>query len=183
MVLIGFLGRSGSGKDTSADYLCSKYGFIKRSFAEPLKRACQELFLFSDDQVFVHKELGDPKWFGVTPRKVLQFVGTDLLRSKMSEIIPEIGEDIFIHNFRLWYESRSVEHITVPDLRFQNEVDLIHELGGTVIKLVRDSGSPVSDHQSEAVVDSIKNYDLSFDNSRELEVLHRKLDEFIKTQF
>jgi len=36
-MIIGLTGKAGSGKDTMADYLVQNYGFIKVSFAGPLK--------------------------------------------------------------------------------------------------------------------------------------------------
>lgn len=32
------------------------------------------------------KTLADPRWFGVTPRQIMQFVVTDLLRCQMSKL-------------------------------------------------------------------------------------------------
>lgn len=37
--IIGLTGPSGSGKDTVADYLVEAYGFVKRSFADPIYEA------------------------------------------------------------------------------------------------------------------------------------------------
>ena len=82
IMLIGFMGIKGSGKDTCADLLIQNYGFMKKSFADPLKHACKELFLFTNEQVFgtqLQKETPDPRWFGCSPRVALQYVGTDLL--------------------------------------------------------------------------------------------------------
>src|SRR5574343_660335 len=82
--VIGFMGYAGVGKTTISRMLQSiAPDQIKiMSFAGPLKKAVQDLFLFSDDQVYgtkEDKEMIDERW-GVSPRKVMQLVGTDCLR-------------------------------------------------------------------------------------------------------
>lgn len=187
-MLIGLMGPQGSGKDTVGDYLLSQNpNFVKRSMAEPLKKACKELFLFSDTQLYgtqAQKNEPDPKWFGCSPRTCLQYVGTDLLRDQLEKIMPGIGQDIFIHHFKLWYTSHSQGYVVVPDIRFQNEVDMIHQLGGYVIKLTRPRVSnlgfadpsleKVDKHASEVALESITNYDWQIINNGTLEELYRK---------
>lgn len=51
-IIIGISGVAGSGKDTLADYLVAKHGFIKISHADYMKRICKELFDFSDEQLW-----------------------------------------------------------------------------------------------------------------------------------
>ena len=79
-LLIGLTGYKGVGKDTVADYLCAKYGFIRLSFAKPLKDALAIIFGFTDEQLNGSlKEVKDPYW-QITPREAAQFVGTELFR-------------------------------------------------------------------------------------------------------
>lgn len=52
MKLVGISGEAGSGKDTAADHLVKKYGFVKISLADPLKRICQEIYGFTDEQLW-----------------------------------------------------------------------------------------------------------------------------------
>ena len=53
-MLIGITGYppAGSGKDTTADYLVLHHDFVKIGLADVMKRAVQELFLFSDEQLY-----------------------------------------------------------------------------------------------------------------------------------
>ena len=182
-MLIGLMGPQGSGKDTVADYLLSQNpNLVKRSMAEPLKKACKELFLFNDTQLYgtqAQKNEPDPKWFGCSPRTCLQYVGTDLLRDQLEKIMPGIDQDIFIHHFKLWYTSHSQGYVVVPDIRFQNEVDMIHQLGGYVIKLTRPRDSDlekIDKHASEVALESITNHDWQIINNGTLEELYRKAD-------
>ena len=144
MVLVGLMGIKASGKTTSADYLVSTHNFVEKSFAECLKRACQQLFLLSDEQVFgtqEQKETPDPRWFDCTPRKILQFVGTELLRDNLDKIMPGLGSGVFTHHLGLWYQEEVKRNpgcrIVISDVRFQNEIDFIQSLGGSVVKVDR----------------------------------------------
>lgn len=51
-MLIGICGPAGSGKDTAADFMVRYGGFAKVSFADPLKRICQDVFGFTRDQLW-----------------------------------------------------------------------------------------------------------------------------------
>lgn len=181
-MLIGFIGTKGSGKSTASTYLTSKYGFIENSFAAPLKKACQCLFLLTNEQVngtLSQKETPDTRWFGCSPRQLLQFVGTDLLRNNLHKLMPELGSDIFIHHFRLWFQEQVAFNpnvkIVISDVRFQNELDFIHELGGTVVKIER--GNEIVDtHVSESGICGLDGYDLLLDNNGDYDDLYKKLD-------
>lgn len=190
MVLIGLMGIKGSGKTSVASYLIKKYGFIEKSFAECLKRACQELFLLTDNQVFgtqEEKETPDNRWFDCTPRKMLQFVGTDLLRNNLNKIMPGLGNDVFIHHFKLWYESEYKKNpnicVVVSDIRFKNEIDFIQKIGGTVIKINRPSVMTNDIHPSELELQYITTYNYQIDNIDSIEELYNKINLVIETIF
>ena len=44
MFLLGFGFKAGVGKDTAGDYLVREYGWVKKSFAENLKKCCMSYF-------------------------------------------------------------------------------------------------------------------------------------------
>lgn len=176
-MLIGFIGPKGSGKDTCADYVCNRYMFKKVSYADCLKRACKELFIMSDEQLYgtqEQKETPDLRWFGATPRTILQYVGTDLLRNQLEKIMPGLGKDIFINNFRLWYKNQDEKmKVVIADVRFQNEADTIKELGGILMKIERPNLGKSSDtHESEVELHNIKNYDYTIKNDKEGDIQH-----------
>lgn len=176
--LIGFLGKKRTGKDTAADYLVREYGFKKMSLAGPLKEAVRVLFGLSDAQVNGdQKEKTDPTW-GVTPRQILQFLGTDIFRSKIQELLPEIGGDFWVEAFDRRYhqilKSNPKVKICLADVRFQNEVDLIHRLGGKVIKIVRPS--VIKDSHPSEKIDQVKGHDDLILNQGTLEQLFQKID-------
>jgi len=56
-MILGLSGLAGSGKDTVADILVSKHGFVKVALADPLKRICKEVYDFSDEQLWGPSEM------------------------------------------------------------------------------------------------------------------------------
>jgi len=204
-MLVGIMGRKGSGKDTCADYLVKQYGFVKKSFADPLKKVCQELFLFTNEQLYgtlEQKETPDPRWFNCSPRTAMQFVGTDLFRDRLDEIMPGLKKNIFTHHFKLYYKENPNIKIVIADVRFKNEVDLIKSLGGVIIKLdrlrtnnftrntfnifqsikniIRSLITP--DHSSESELDNLHgDYDIMNDSTQQQ--LYNKLDVIMKLSY
>jgi len=156
-MIIGFTGIAGSGKDTAAALIAKRLGKIEiLAFAKPLKDAAQILFNFTDDQLHdpVKKEEIDPRW-GKSPRKIFQWLGTDILRE-------HIDKDFFIINMRQKIENSNADFIVVTDVRFPNEAELIRSMGGKVIKIVRPDAT-TTEHSShiteqgipESLVDKI----------------------------
>lgn len=189
MVLIGVMGNKGSGKTTISEFLKESYIFTEKSFADPLKRACQVLFNLSDDQIYStqeKKETPDPRWFNCTPRKILQFVGTDLLRNNLDQIMPGLGVNVFTHSFKIWYDNEIKKNpqinIIVSDVRFQNEIDLIQSLDGFVIKIDRPNNLDVNDmHQSEIELRNISTFNYLVVNDGTLDQFYKKTETILQS--
>lgn len=166
-MLIGIIGKKESGKDTLGDYLVNNYQYQKYSFALPLKKVCKELFLLDDEQLINHtlKETIDTRW-GLSPRQMLQKVGTDLIRNN-------INENFWILHFKFWYNNNK-NNIVITDCRFQNEVNIIKELGGIVIKLNRNT-ERIDTHISEDI-DKLTGFDYTLDNNSTKEQLYKSID-------
>ena len=154
-MLIGFSGKKGSGKSYFADYLVNNKLFIKLSFASPLKEITKILFNLSDEDVKdpIKKELINPK-FNASPRELMQWLGTDIMREEFNKR--------FNYSGSIWIDSvkdkvktllDNNKDVVIDDVRFQNEVDMIHSLGGIVINLRNDLDNTLnnstSTHSSE----------------------------------
>ena len=176
--LVALLGKKRHGKDTVADYLGSKYGYEKYSFANPLKRGAMEMFGLTEEQVFGdQKEVIDPLW-GCTPRQILQVLGTELLQFDIQNHIAsfkEIGRLVWVKNFIRFYQNNPGKNLSIADVRFIHEASTIKELGGIVIKVVRP-GMPDADlHASEVEIDVIE-YDHLIINDGSLQDLYDKVE-------
>ena len=176
--IIGVTGRKFTGKDTAGNYFVSNYGFERLAYADPLKNAVREIFNFTNEQLYGNeKEVLDTHW-NVTPRKVLQFVGTDLFRNHIGEIVPGVGQDIWIRVMKRKIMDKLKDNpnakIVVTDIRFDNESDAIKELGGVTIKSEREGVSNEDTHESEANIDAIKT-DYVFSNNGTREDLFSQL--------
>ena len=174
--LIGLVGRRGVGKDTAADYLVARHGFRKQAFARPIKEACALLFQV-DPKVFEDRASKEtPLRYGLSPRQMAQLVGTDFFRNQVSPTF-------WLDYFQGWYEAHRNEAVVVTDVRFQNEVDLIKQLGGEVWRIVRDPGSPLTEadsHISETGIDSLEHIDCDVPNEGTVEALHQALESVLQ---
>jgi hypothetical protein len=169
-MIVGFTGVAGCGKDTAGNFYVNTLGWKKFAFANVLKESMKTLFMLSDEQVYgALKETVDERW-GVTPRHILQWFGTDVMRN-------QFDVNFFIKHARFTLQTMlsdaSTRGIVITDVRFDNEADLIHELGGRVIKIVR-SVSVKSTHESEQGIAPDK-LDIVGTNNGTIQELHKSL--------
>lgn len=142
--MIGFAGRKGSGKDTCAAVLVDILGYERFAFADCMKRICKDLFDLTDEQLYGDSKDEPDSRYRHTPRKLLQMFGADFIRDM-------VGEDFWIEKFRRFIGDRLDDDppVVVSDVRFQNEVDVIRELGGKVYLIDRKGAGGVDPHKSE----------------------------------
>ena len=148
MVIIAICGFQGAGKDTFANYLVSKYDFTKFSFAAATKDILADMFgwdrsLLEGDTIEsrTFRETIDPWWAqklqieNLTPRKVLQMIGTDLFRKHFNyEIWVHIVEKKIINCLKINPEQR----IIISDCRFPNEIAMLKNFGTKIIHIQRN---------------------------------------------
>ena len=192
--LIGVHGHAGVGKDTAVSYLNEKYEKVYgESFARPLKEAAAAAFglplwYFNDPE---YKEKTEPFW-GVSPRKMAQFVGTELFRHHAHKLLASGYDNFWINRLegRLtgalippesegYYEPGDA--IGISDVRFQNEADWILENGGWIIHIVRptfEGAVGIPGHASEAGITFPNVNTWIIHNDSTLEAFYTNLDSF-----
>lgn len=180
MTIIGILGKKRHGKDTISDHIIKKYKYQSVAYASPLKEACRILFGFNDEQLYGNdKEVIDEYW-EITPRSAFQFIGTDLIRAQMKQLTPKIGENFWAECTRKCIRDKLKQdpqsNIVITDVRFPNEVDLVHEFNGIIIKVERPNMKSNDEHISEKGIDDIKNFNHKIINDGTIEELHKKVD-------
>lgn len=161
MRLIGIAGPARAGKDTLCSYMLDNLDGIwsRSSFADPLKEMLRAIGVdCSDDKkAVVNKDCG------VTPRHMMQTLGTEWGRNL-------IDGDIWVKAFARLNAGKCV---IVPDVRFENEADLVREHG--VLIHLTGRGGIEGNHASENAL-GFKPGDIVIDNSRDLAWLHDQVD-------
>lgn len=173
---IGICGKKHHGKTCLAKYLIDNFGYVKLSFADPLKEICKILFRFNDQQLNGKlKEDKDDRW-NVTPRSCMQFVGTELMRKQMNNLLPEIEENIWIKNMELrineLLQNNPDVKIVIDDIRFQNEIELIKCFNSNKIILIKRNIESSDNHESEKNIDDLINIDHVLNNDGSINDLH-----------
>jgi hypothetical protein len=175
MNLIGLAGHASSGKDTAADFLVERFGFVKVALADPMKRACAEWFGWSADTLWGPSENRNQPWpnlGGLTARKALQLLGTEYGRACYEDVWVDyairVAEAILKFDFAYsptvglnnWMRGRKPKGVVISDVRFPNEADAIRAAGGQVWRITRSPNDfSVDDlkwmqHSSETALDS-----------------------------
>ena len=134
--LIGLVGKAGSGKDTLADEIAAD-GWEKVAFADSLKRMCIDYLGLSHDDAYTQdgKMRMNPHW-GMTNRTILQKVGTDAMRNGFDK-------DVWVKILQIRIRKMLDEgrKVVITDCRFDNEAQMVEDMGGLVVEVVRDSQS------------------------------------------
>ena len=179
-MIIGLTGKKQVGKDTLAKHLIEKYGYVKYAFADSLKQACKEIFLLNDEQMDGDlKEVVDKRW-KLSPRTLFQRVGTEMFREQLLNIFSEIkcGNNIWVYRFKLWYQQELKKNkdlkVVITDCRFPDEIDIVKQLNGVVIKINRNN-SIIDKHVSETNIDNIVG-DYVLENNSTIDNYYKQLD-------
>ena len=191
-MLIGIVGLISSGKGTVADRLVERHNYQKDSFAKSLKDAVASMFnwdrdmLEGDTESSRHwREQPDEFWSKkfnkpVTPRWVLQYFGTEVMRGQMYDAI--------------WVDScmgrYKGQNTVIADTRFPNEVKQIRAHGGKIILVKRGPDpdwfvsyvegniEPKGIHSSEYAW-AKEEFDFIIENNGDKNQLYAKIDELI----
>jgi len=120
------------GKDTFANYLETNHKYIHLKITTKLKECIKLLFDLNDNDLEEIKELVNPEW-KITPRRMMQFIGTELFQYKIQELIPNIKRNFWIKslfNNELINNLTSIQdyRIVISDLRFIHELEEIKKI-------------------------------------------------------
>lgn len=142
-MIVGICGLKGSGKDTIADNLIKNHGFIKLSFAKIVKDIVAIMFgwerhLLEGDtkESRIFRETKCDFWSDklnrdITPRKMLQEFGTDIIRNNFNE-------NMWVYCVEKLIKDNKDKNIVITDCRFKNEIDMIRSFGGKIYHIYRD---------------------------------------------
>lgn len=139
MILVGIAGPKRSGKNTLAAGLSRALGVSEDSFAGPMRRFIAELTGLDAQALDTRKEAPLDWLGGVTPRRMLQTVGTEWGRQM---IHPEIW-------VRALLARLPKAGAIISDVRFPNEAQAILARGGVIFRLSRPGLAADDPHLSE----------------------------------
>ncbi len=150
-MIIGAVGKIGSGKTTVAKWLEDEFGFKRFAFADSLREYIDKYFKINPN----NKQKN---------RFVLQGLG-EFVRN-------EIDEDFWIKKLHEQIVYFSKDNVIIEDVRYFNEAKYIKNNGGFLLKIERDV--PTMDHPSEN-----NNIDCDFvlKNEGSLDDFHYKFSE------
>lgn len=124
--VVGVCGRRRSGKDTIASILNELYNYENVKISNDLKDALKVLFGFDNEQIEgCSKDAIDERW-GITPRQAMQFIGTEVMQYKITELLPDMGRKFWIKGFinKHINEDRLGDRLLViTDIRFLHEYE------------------------------------------------------------
>ena len=181
-IVIGFCGNMGVGKTTcqklSTKFFANYKNIYSCNFADHLKYICHDLFPIIPPESFYGNQEEKSKIFitkdyKLSGRKILQVIGTDIIRNYVSE------------NFWVEFLENKIDLITddnavilIGDVRFQNEYNMIKNKGGIIIKIFKNNFTSNNQHISEKI-----NFDCDyniFNEFNNLSKLETDLFEIIK---
>jgi len=180
--LIGIAGKKQHGKDTAGNYLCRKHGYVRIAFADAIKEMMRHSFGFTEEQLNgSQKEEIDPFW-KVSPRQVLQFVGTEMFRNTMPQLIPHVESNFWVIVAKKkmmdeWAKNPDAKFV-ITDVRFENELDFIHEMGGISLTVFRTQLASTEDTHSSETADLKTQYTIVNDGS--LDALYAQVEAVLR---
>ena len=188
-----YRGSAGAGKDEAATVLLTEYGFQKLSFADPLKRICNDVYEFTDRQLWGSSECRnaiDGRYGELTPRKALQTLGDDWGRQNYADTWIEYALRVsaklakggwgYSSKWGLMLNERAKPtHLVCTDLRYPNELAAIHKMGGITIRCKRlvDELKVRPTHRSEIALLKVPDSAFTYvvENGSDIKGLHSKI--------
>jgi len=138
-MIIGLVGFISAGKGI-AGHALKDLGFVEDSFAAPLKDALSAIFgwerhLLEGDTTESRefREQIDPWWAkklniqNFSPRKAMQNISTDVFRKYFND-------DLWMLSLERRFLNKNSNKV-ITDVRFRNELKLIKNLGGKIIRI------------------------------------------------
>jgi len=180
MPLIGFAGPAHSGKDTACDYLCGRLPFLRKyTFATPIKRATTAMFGLSRRHVDGDLKEIDLDWLGVSPRQLMQTLGTERGRNMVrDDVWLKVLEHSVLGDVTLADEFAEKWAGVVSDVRFANEAAWVRGQGGVVVHILRSGLEGVAPHCSEGCV-AVREGDVLIENNGTPHEFESRLDDLV----
>jgi hypothetical protein len=175
-MIVGFVGRAGSGKDTTADIFTEivQEEIHRHSFAGALKKDLCRMFDVPETVFHCQKLKTIPmeELYGRSPREMMQWYGT---------VMRSISTNYWIDRLARTLEGKIN---LVTDVRYIEEGEFIKNNGGVLVYIDRDSVLPrlaKGSHSSEVDVYETKAIcDHFIDNNGDMTSLRAQVNKFVE---
>lgn len=155
MAILGFTGKMRSGKSTACQIVREELGDVahinmKDGLVKEIKdrfpHVLREILLIEGEAVHDVNDLFVQK--PPIMRALLQNYGTEVRRKDK--------EDYWVQIWKSSVSYSKSEHVVTDDVRFLNEAEAVHAMGGKIIRIIRPDVQDTSTHQSEIEMDKIE---------------------------
>lgn len=212
MRIVAFSGKSQAGKTTAALHCVNVFGGTKIALADAVKEEVAE-FLAQCGVPFEHRNLygamrDKEEWCNIGPSKLIDHAPDDLYTLLIMFIAAD-GKGCTIsltyrQLLQIWgteyrraqdpaYWTRRCREkillteglVFIDDVRFPDEVEMVKDLGGVVIRIDRYKalGITTSDHPSETALDDYKEFDHTILNGGDVTDLKENVEEVVRWEF
>ena len=188
--IIALTGIARSGKDTTADYLVQKYGYIRLAYADIMKSILCSTFNITPEELEAYK---NDKYSFLAVFNAKQSMNTykypyDELKVNFRNILENFGQSMkALFGEKVWsnlivQKIKELNHdkIVVSDVRFHVEIDGLRENFNdiTLLRIV-NGRQPASDHPAEVQHLEFNDYTL-IDNTKDLEWLYKQIYQIVQ---
>lgn len=148
-MIIGVTGYAKHGKDSTGKILMEEFGFKRYAFADILKSMAMVLNPIIPDMTYtrrLYQLVQDQGWDEAKKvpevRRFLQVLGTEAVRDHIGEdawvtaLENQITEDGLLNSGK----------VVITDVRFPNEADWVHSIGGVLWRITRYANPDYFDH-------------------------------------
>ena len=181
--IIAICGYKQTGKDTIANHLVNEYGYTHYKITNKLRDVIQLLFDLNNNDYEKNKEVINDKW-GITPRKMMQFIGTDLFQYKIQELLPNIDRKFWIKTLLTDELVNKINNenfkIVISDLRFIHEYTELLNFDIKVLKVTNNRITHNDTHISENEFLQIP-YNYEIKNNTDLKDLYEEINKTMKS--
>lgn len=172
----------GMGKSTVAHHLFMEHGFIRRSFADPIKSMLTDFLMCNHvcpDRAYEYlygreKEMVIPE-IGLSGRRLMQSLGVEWGRH-------HVGFDVWVKTLMAEIAATpSHRRIVIDDMRFRNEYTALNAVGAEFWVIERDGVELNHDHASDGLLDGAL-FTRRIDNSGDIAALKARIDGIMQQQ-
>jgi hypothetical protein len=173
MNVIGIAGAARAGKGSIAATLVREYNFVEINFADELKRTAMRLWpLWGEEDLWGDlKEKQWPVYGGLSPRRALQFLGTEIGRGldvdlwvrHWARAVDAVTAGGWVYTYRvglLPWSDAPPKNVVSSDMRFPNEVAAVRARAGLAWRVIGKASDELDSarraHASECALDGIE---------------------------